>query len=200
MICGALVGRISLTWLVIVGSIGSAVSAVVFAATDPRSGFAKSMLWVLLFNAWPDVFYSGSQMYACAVVGPRHAALAGSLFALTVRLSMSLGLAITSAISTSTIKEAVAKGVDLHDAQLSGYHAAGWFCFSTSTLGIIFTLLFLRKIGVVGSSQSLSSQSARDEQTTAERTRRGSAHGSLRRMDDIALERMASKKTTASAK
>ena len=168
IIAGALVGRINSIWLVVVGSIGSAASALVFCITDPRNGYAKSMLPVLLFNAWPDLFFAPAQLYACTTVGPRHAALAGSLFSLTVRLSMSLGLAATSAVSTSTAKQAAKSlGIskDNPNALLKGYQAAGWLCFASSAAGLLIALLFLRKIGIVGSTTSLTSQGNDEERS-----------------------------------
>lgn len=63
----------------------------------------------------PDVFFPAGSLYASKSVGRQHQALASSLFNTVIRLATSLGLAVSSSISTSVTKAAVAK---------SGFQAA----------------------------------------------------------------------------
>ncbi|EST09142.1 Major facilitator superfamily [Kalmanozyma brasiliensis GHG001] len=107
---GYVVGRIKAHYLIIGGATAGAVACVIMSvAVQPTTAYYKAMLWVLILQVGPDVFFPCGSLYASKSVGRQHQALAGSLFNTTIRLATSLGLAISSSISTSVTKAAVAK-------------------------------------------------------------------------------------------
>ncbi len=63
----------------------------------------------MILQVGPDVFFSAASLYLSKSVGRQQQALAGSLFNTTIRLATSLGLAISSTISTSVAKTSAAK-------------------------------------------------------------------------------------------
>ena len=106
---GYVVGRIAAVWLIIGGATaGAAACAILSLGVAPNTPYYKAMLWVMILQVGPDVFFPAGQLYASKSVGRQHQALAGSLFNTTIRVATSLGLALTSTISTSVTKAVVA--------------------------------------------------------------------------------------------
>lgn len=152
---GILVARINAVWLFLAGCIGGAASAALYATLNPNWPYFEALFWVMTLTVAPDVFFPAAQLFACQTVGPRRAALAGSLFSVTVRLATSIGLALTSSIAT-TVTNHYSTSMSKSDALLQGYRAAGWFCFSSSCLAAILALVYLRDAGVVGKREQIS--------------------------------------------
>lgn len=149
---GVLVARFSALWLFLAGCIGGAASAALLAALDPAWAYYKGLLWVMCLAVSPDLFFSAAQLIACSSVGPRRAALAGSLFNITVRLATSIGLALTNSIA-STVTNHYSGDKTSPEALLQGYRAACWFCFACSAFAAILALVYLRDVGIVAKTE-----------------------------------------------
>ncbi|KAJ9474418.1 putative Low affinity ammonium transporter (putative) [Pseudozyma hubeiensis] len=107
---GYVVGRIAAVWLIVGGATAGAAACVIMSVgVQPHTPYYKAMLWIMILQVGPDVFFPAGSLYASKSVGRQHQALAGSLFNTTIRLATSLGLAISSSISTSVTKAAVRK-------------------------------------------------------------------------------------------
>ncbi|KAJ1023286.1 hypothetical protein NDA18_004813 [Ustilago nuda] len=107
---GLVVGRIPAVWLIVCGAIAGAAACVILSVgVDPDTPYYKAMLWTMILQVGPDLFFPAGQLFASKSVGRQYQALAGSLFNTTIRVATSLGLAISSSISTSVTKAAVAK-------------------------------------------------------------------------------------------
>ncbi|SAM85852.1 related to Cephamycin export protein cmcT [Ustilago bromivora] len=107
---GLVVGRIPAVWLIVCGAIAGAAACVILSvAVEPDTPYYKAMLWTMILQVGPDLFFPAGQLFASKSVGRQYQALAGSLFNTTIRVATSLGLAISSSISTSVTKAAVAK-------------------------------------------------------------------------------------------
>ncbi|SPO23945.1 related to Cephamycin export protein cmcT [Ustilago trichophora] len=107
---GYVVGRVAAVWLIVGGATaGAAACAILSLGVAPDTPYYKAMLWVMILQVGPDVFFPAGSLFSSKTVGRQHQALAGSLFNTTIRLATSLGLAISSSISTSVSKSAVAK-------------------------------------------------------------------------------------------
>lgn len=149
ILAGVVVGRVAAVWLIVGGATAGAAACVILSVgVSPDTPYYKAMLWVMIAQVGPDIFFSGASLYASKSVGRQHQALAGSLFNTTIRLATSLGLAISSTISTSVSKAAASKTPE--ENLLDGYKAASWFCFACSVLSIGVALARLRSIGIVG--------------------------------------------------
>jgi hypothetical protein len=149
---GILVARISALWLFLAGCIGGAASATLLANLNPEWAYYKALLWVMLLAVSPDVFFSAAQLIACSSVGPRRAALAGSLFNITVRLATSTGLALTNSIA-STVTNHYDGDPTSTEALLHGYRAACWFCAASSAFAAVLALVYLRDVGIVAKAE-----------------------------------------------
>lgn len=152
---GILVARINALWLFLAGCVGGAASAALYSLLNPKWPYFDALFWVMTLTVSPDVFFPAAQLFACQTVGPRRAALAGSLFSVTVRLATSIGLALTSSIAT-TVTNHYSSSLSKSDALLQGYRAAGWFCFVSSCLAALLALLYLRDAGVVAKREETS--------------------------------------------
>ncbi|GAC92841.1 hypothetical protein PHSY_000398 [Pseudozyma hubeiensis SY62] len=110
---GYVVGRIAAVWLIVGGATAGAAACVIMSVgVQPDTPYYKAMLWIMILQVGPDVFFPAGSLYASKSVGRQHQALAGSLFNTTIRLATSLGLAISSSISTSVTKAAVRKAAN----------------------------------------------------------------------------------------
>ncbi|GAC71507.1 predicted transporter [Moesziomyces antarcticus T-34] len=130
VLAGAVVGRVPAVWLIVGGATaGAAACLILSVAVEPSTPYYKAMLYVLILQVGPDVFFPAGSLYSSKSVGRQHQALAGSLFNTTIRVATSLGLAISSTISTSVTKAAVSsakshttlllsRGVSLHPSML----------------------------------------------------------------------------------
>jgi MFS family permease len=173
---GILVARISALWLFLAGCIGGAASAALLAALNPAWAYYKGLLWVMCLAVSPDLFFSAAQLIACSSVGPRRAALAGSLFNITVRLATSIGLALTNSIA-STVTNHYSGDKTSPEALLKGYRAAVWFCFASSVLAAILALVYLRDVGIVAKTEQ--------DTTTTSNTHNNSREESPTTVDDV---------------
>ncbi|KAI3487290.1 hypothetical protein L1887_48875 [Cichorium endivia] len=130
VLAGAVVGRVPAVWLIVGGATaGAAACLILSVAVEPSTPYYKAMLYVLILQVGPDVFFPAGSLYSSKSVGRQHQALAGSLFNTTIRVATSLGLAISSTISTSVTKAAVSsakshttlllsRGLSLHPSML----------------------------------------------------------------------------------
>lgn len=149
---GVLVSRVSALWLFLAGCIGGAASATLLAVLNPEWAYYKGLLWVMILAVSPDLFFSAAQLIACQSVGPRRAALAGSLFNITVRLATSTGLALTNSIATTVTNHYHGDRAS-SEALLQGYRAACWFCAASASLAAVLALVYLRDVGIVAKGE-----------------------------------------------
>lgn len=152
---GYLLDKVSAIWLILAGLLGSLGSTLIYNLIEPEWGYEKGMLWVMCLIVSTDIFYPAAQLFACHTVGPRRAALAGSLFNVTTRLATSIGLAATTSIATAVTDRyarthALTTPAAYKEALLAGYRAAGWLCAACTVLSLILAPLTMRKIGIVG--------------------------------------------------
>ncbi|EPQ30786.1 uncharacterized protein PFL1_01687 [Pseudozyma flocculosa PF-1] len=102
---GLVMGRVNALWLIVAGTaLGAAAALIMSIGVDATTPYYKGMLWVIIFQVGPDLFFPAGNLYACKSLGRQHQALAGSLFNTTVRVATSLGLAISSTIATAVTK------------------------------------------------------------------------------------------------
>ncbi|KAN0065321.1 hypothetical protein ACQY0O_001157 [Thecaphora frezii] len=179
-VSGFVVGRVSALWLIVVGTAMCAASALILSlGVDADTPYYKGMLWVITLQVGPDLFFPAGNLYACKSLGRQHQALAGSLFNTTVRVATSLGLAVSSTIATAVTNKHTRSSslaprglspsmllthhlvprsggstgaADWQSPQslMTGYKAAGWFCFACSILSMAIAFIYLRDIGIVG--------------------------------------------------
>ena len=148
---GVLIKYAKPVFLLLGGCLTCAASSIIYARQDPNWGFAQGMLPVVILVVGPDIFFPVIQLFACKTVGGPRAALAGSLFNVTTRLATSIGLAACTLVQhASAQKYASSHSIGVADRQavVYGFRAVGWFCFASSMVAALVSLVYLRNITV----------------------------------------------------
>ncbi|KAL9938525.1 hypothetical protein V8E36_002244 [Tilletia maclaganii] len=177
VLSGYLMPRVRPIWMIAVGSTGGCAAAILFALLSPASPYwAGGMFFVMLLVVATDFAFPVAQLFSVRSVGPQHAALAGSLFSTTVRVASSIGLALTSAISTAVARAYAAEHgggeleADSPEALLRGYRAAGWTCAGFSAFAVILAFIALRTVGPLRPEDASDiTEAAEKKQTNATR-------------------------------
>lgn len=146
--------RLHALWLITAGCIGGIVSCLVFGLLGESTSYWSGLFIAFLFTTSTDLMFPPSQLYACTIVGPRRASIAGGLFNTTTRLATSLGLALTASISSAVTKSYVKQHPEYEAtsprALLKGYQGAVWFCMALSVVSLVIALIWMRSVGIVG--------------------------------------------------
>ncbi|CAO1615872.1 unnamed protein product [Parajaminaea phylloscopi] len=154
IIAGVVMNKVHGLWLIAFGGLGSAASCLIFAVMHKDTSYWAGLFPCFVLTVMTDLVFPPAQLYACDVVGPSRAALAGGLFSTTTRLATSLGLALSATISSSVTARYARKHQGLTvtspEPLAKGYQAAMWFCFSCCLVGIVVSFGWLRGIGIVG--------------------------------------------------
>ena len=69
---------------------------------------------------------------------------------MVLQISTAIGLAVTSAITTTVTVNESRDSLPSPDTLLEGYHVAGWICFSMAVIGLPLNFYSLRGLGVIG--------------------------------------------------
>lgn len=158
IISGVTMNKVHGLWLIAFGGVGSAVSCLVFALMRDDASYWAGLFPCFILTVATDLVFPPAQLYACEVVGPSRAALAGGLFSTTTRLATSFGLALSTTISSNVTKTFAAKHASLTESSpeslARGYQAAMWFCFACCIAGMIVSFVWLREIGIVGCKEA----------------------------------------------
>ena len=151
ILTGFLVDKLPASILVLVASLLSAVSPVVYATLSPTSSY-----WVAAFPAMcvspvsSDLLFSVSNLVITANFRPNEQALAGGVFNTISQLGNSIGLAVTAMIASSVTMDARSGKAANPSAILEGYRAAFWTCFAAAIVSCLVSSVGLRKSGKVG--------------------------------------------------
>ena len=151
MIAGHLMDKVPATYIVLVASLLSAVSPLLYAVSSPEWTY-----WAAAFPAMclgpiaNDVLFNVSNLVITANFEDNDQALAGGIFSTISQVGNSIGLALTAMVASAvTIDAAQGKNINPSNT-LQGYRAAFWLCFGGAVLSCAFGSLGLRSSGKVG--------------------------------------------------
>ncbi|KAG8680445.1 hypothetical protein FRC09_018225, partial [Ceratobasidium sp. 395] len=153
ILSGLLMNRVRPQFLILVGLSLSVAAAILFALIKVDVSYWAMSLPFLLLLPGPDLCYSVLNLHICNGVDIHNQALAGALFNVVTRVGTSVGLAVTSAVST-TIQRLAAKHENSTDltgprALMPGYRAAAWVCFGMAIISVIISLLRLSDMEII---------------------------------------------------
>lgn len=151
MSCGFLMDKVPASLLVLVTSLLSTASPLLFATSSPHwSYWAAGFPAMCLGPVATDVLFNVSNLVITSSFKDNEQALAGGVFSTVSQLGNSIGLAVTAMVaSTVTMDAARGKPADPL-AILEGYRAAFWLCFAMAAVSCGIGSLGLRKSGKVG--------------------------------------------------
>jgi len=151
MVNGYLMDKVSASILVLITSLLSAASPLLFAIQSPTWTY-----WAAAFPALcispiaTDVLFNVSNLVITSSFKKNEQALAGGIYATVSQLGNSIGLAITAMVASSvTMESARGKPAD-PIAVLKGYRAAFWLCFAAAVVSCGIGSFGLRRSGKVG--------------------------------------------------
>ncbi|KLO14349.1 MFS general substrate transporter [Schizopora paradoxa] len=161
IIVALVVGHVDFVLLVIVGTLCTSLSGLLFALINPDApywafGFPAAILSV--FGA--DFVFAAGSLFVAKVALPHEQSLAGGLFQTLTQLGTALGLAVTTIVHNSVLRQRT---------QLDAYKAAQWTAFGFGVLGAVLAAVFLRGVGPVGHRPSPSSKPDEENPTSTER-------------------------------
>ncbi|KAF8609409.1 MFS general substrate transporter, partial [Ceratobasidium sp. AG-I] len=145
ILSGLLMNRVRPQILILIGLVLSVAAALLFALIKVNVSYWAMSLPFLLLLPGPDLCYSVLNLHICNGVDIHNQALAGALFNVVTRVGTSVGLAVTSAVSTG-IQRLVAKRENVSDMTgphilMPGYRAAAWVCFGMAIISVVISLL-----------------------------------------------------------
>ncbi|PIL29314.1 MFS general substrate transporter [Ganoderma sinense ZZ0214-1] len=160
IVIALIVARVSLVYLVTIGTLLTATSNLLFAVIDPAApywafGFPAAIITV--FGA--DFFFSTGTLFIARACLPHEQSVGGALFQTLTQLGTAFGLAISTVVFNATLKSKSNQlGVGTNAggtnapkaAQLAAYKGAMWTGFAFGVFGTVLAILFLRGVGVVG--------------------------------------------------
>ncbi len=151
MLCGYLMDKVAASSLVLITSLLSAVSPLLFATSSPSwTYWAAAFPAMCLSPIASDVLFNVSNLIITASFKEDEQALAGGVFTTVSQLGNSIGLAMTALVA-STVTTDAAKGISASpSATLEGYRAAFWLCFASAVFSCGIGSFGLRKSGKVG--------------------------------------------------
>ncbi|KAF5367005.1 hypothetical protein D9758_003849 [Tetrapyrgos nigripes] len=151
---GLLMSRVPSQILVLSGLSGTIAASIIFALIDVNSSYWKAAFWVMVLVVGVDIAYPIGNMHLATSFDEDSQALAGGIFSVTTRLATSIGIAITSSISTAiTQRYATKHGLSSEsspEALMAGYRAAAWTVLGAAVVAFGIAVMGLRGIGYVG--------------------------------------------------
>ena len=151
MMTGYLIDKVSASLLVLITSILSAASPLLFATASPSwTYWAAAFPAMCLSPIATEILFNVSNHVITSAFPKNKQALAGGVFATVSQFGNSLGLAVTAMVaSTVTMENAKGKSMDPL-ATLKGYRAAFWLCFAAAISSCVIGSFGLRHSGKVG--------------------------------------------------
>ncbi|KAF7349747.1 MFS general substrate transporter [Mycena sanguinolenta] len=130
------------------------VSALLFSLLKVNAGFWKVSLWVMILLPGADLIYPAGTLQVVSAVDNDSKSLAGGIFNVAIRLGSSLGLAISTIISTTVSKHFQSAHPELSSDDprvlMAGFRAAAWSLVAAGGISFAIALIGLRGTGIVG--------------------------------------------------
>jgi len=149
---GLLMGKFSLRILMLIGLVGNMASAIIYALIKPQLSYWKMSFLMTVLDPFCDILYPIGTLLLTSSFDADSQALAGGLFNVATALGPSVGLAVTSSITTAIQQKYASTHPSLSltspDVLLAGFRAAGWTCFASASLSFIIVLVGLRGLSV----------------------------------------------------
>ncbi|KAF7976799.1 hypothetical protein HWV62_5654 [Athelia sp. TMB] len=176
------IGRLSLVYIVAIGTVLTGTASLLFALIDPASpywafGFPAAV--VSVFGA--DFVFASGTIFVAKIALPHEQSLAGALFntmtqgttADAAQIGTAFGLTV-STIVFNRVSDRYVPALGPHAATLKGYRAAQWTAFGFAMISAVMAAIFLRGVGIVGHSKKSVAQDEKRALEKEERERRSS--------------------------
>ena len=148
---GLIAHKFRADYLVTCTSLLSAGAPLLMALINPDWPYWYGAFWAMLLSPMSsDVLFTVAALVITSVFPDQTQALGGAVFQTIAQFGVSLGLAITASISSSTTEHSSYAIKDSPDALMKGYRVTFWITFCWMLLACTIGGLGLRKAGKVG--------------------------------------------------
>ncbi|TRM55696.1 major facilitator superfamily domain-containing protein [Schizophyllum amplum] len=161
------VARVSIVWLMSLGTLITSIAALLFAVIDPDAtywafGFPAAITSV--FGA--DFVFAGGTIFIAKISRPHEQSVSGGLYNTMIQLGTSIGIAVSTVVYDNVQEMSMDRGRSSREAELDAYHAAQWTAFGFGILASLLAVAFLRGVGIVGNKE-VKTEEEKDEEQTA---------------------------------
>ncbi|KAK7028533.1 MFS general substrate transporter [Favolaschia claudopus] len=155
---GWLMNRVSGLPLILGAVTMNIVAALLFSLLQVNDGFWKISLWVMILLAGADLIYPAGTLQVSSAFDDDSKSLAGGIFTVATRLGASIGMAVTTSISSSISAHFHSAHPELTKTDpnvlMVGFRAGAWSLFAAAVASFVIALVGLRGIGIIGQSDS----------------------------------------------
>ncbi|KAJ7596104.1 putative efflux transporter [Mycena floridula] len=174
-----LVGRISIIWLLGLGTAITSTASVLFALIDPDApywafGFPAAIVAVV----GADFVFAAGTIFVAKESLPEEQSVAGGVFQTMSQIGNSVGVTITTVVFNRILQRDSGRLGILPNpsgtnaplaAQLASYKAAQWTAFGFGVVATSLGVLFFRGVGIVGHEEEMQSSMTVDGAGTPEK-------------------------------
>ncbi|WAQ87655.1 hypothetical protein PtA15_8A561 [Puccinia triticina] len=171
--------------LMVLGCIGTATSCLLSALMDTSASYwTYNFASVALSVVGPDFVFATGTMYGSQISSQSEQAVTGGVFHTFAQMGNAIGLSLATLLQVQvTRSRAREEGMIVRDdltvaspgAFLEGLRAGFWLCFGALCLATLLSLVFLRKLKLLGKKKTVDSSSSSIEEKGEQKIeRRGS--------------------------
>ncbi|KAF9456823.1 major facilitator superfamily-domain-containing protein [Collybia nuda] len=161
------IGRISVVYLVVIGTLGTAISALLFAVIIPSvSYWAFGFPAIAISVVGVDIIFASGTLFLAKISLPHEQSVAGALFQTMTQLGTALGPTVSTVVFNRVTSRQPGRRPNL-----DSYHAAQWTAFAFGVLATILAFIFYKGVGIVGQekkAKDVESSSGDQEETMTE--------------------------------
>ncbi|KAI7952736.1 hypothetical protein MJO29_008367 [Puccinia striiformis f. sp. tritici] len=149
--------------LMVLGCAGTAISCLLSAIMDPSASYWRyNFASVALSVVGPDFVFATGTMYGSQISSPSEQAVTGGAFHTFAQMGNAIGLSLATLLQIQVTRaRSREEGVTVVDdltvaspgAFLEGLRAGFWLCFASLCLATLLSLIFLRKLKLLGSKK-----------------------------------------------
>ncbi|KAF7349750.1 MFS general substrate transporter [Mycena sanguinolenta] len=154
LIGGWLLNRVAGISLMLGAITMNMVSSLLFSLLKVNAHFWRMSLWVMILLPGADLIYPAGTLQVASAVDNDSKSLAGGIFNVAIRLGSSLGLAVSTIISTTVSKRFQSAHPELSSDNprvlMAGFRAVGWSLVGAGVISFAIALIGLRGIGIIG--------------------------------------------------
>ena len=138
---GKLLGKVSASWIMVVGQVAYLVGSILAATRPPHSIYWTYYFFsVLIITVGMDTSFPAATIIFSNAMPQQYQGMGASIVMTVINYSISLGLGFAGTIETNINNDGLTKS-----EKLLGYRGALWFSAGLAGLGLVLSLIFVAK-------------------------------------------------------
>ncbi|KAH8831497.1 MFS general substrate transporter [Flagelloscypha sp. PMI_526] len=158
------VGRIPIVWLLAVGAALTSTATILFATMQPFAIYWHYQFPALIVSVWgADFVYAVGALYVAKLSEGKEQSVTGGLFQTMTQIGAAFGVTITTVVFNR-----VNGSQETQKASLEAYQASWWTSASFGAFASVLSILFFRKVGIVGHKKQSKTAVASEEKSDSQ--------------------------------